>query len=295
MLKSMTGYGEASCEFEGINYNVEVRTLNNRYLKTSIRLPETVVFLEDEVEKIVKANMLRGSVSLALRTKNVSSEPAFDINQELMKAYAERLTGAIFGADIDCSLNLADLLTLPGVMQSVEPDEEKALEIKKVILETVKKAVKSLVSMREIEGQALEEDLKANCDSMSETLRLIRSKAHIVVEEYRDKLQKRVDELLKDAQLSIDQQLLTREVAIFADRCDISEEMARLDSHLKQFYEICEGSESAGRRLDFLCQEMFRETNTIGSKASDAQIGQWVVDLKCNIDRIKKQVQNVEE
>lgn len=294
MLKSMTGYGEASCEAVGMAYSAEIRTVNNRYLKNNMRLPDNLAYLEEEIDKLIKSRMDRGTVNLSIRTRTVSSEPAFEFNSEILIAFAQNLKNAAEQAGIESSINISDLLSLPGVVQPALPDEKETEIIRKSVLETVAQALDKLVTMRKIEGQQLEADLKSNCDDIKATLDKVRTRISVVVQEYKEKLEKRIDDLLKEAQLKIDEQTMIREVAVFADRSDISEEIARLDSHLMQFFDVCQSNESVGRRLDFLCQEMFREVNTIGSKASDSQICQWVVDLKCSVDRIKEQVQNVE-
>lgn len=290
----MTGYGEASCEVLGLAYSAEIRTVNNRYLKTNTRLPDNISFLEDEIDKLIKSKLDRGTVNLSIRVKTVSSEPAFDFNSEMLIKFAKNLKDAAEQAGIDSSINISDLLDLPGVVQAAEPDEKEAEIIKQNVMQTISQALDKLIEMRKIEGEQMNSDLKSNCQDIKATLEKVRTRTDVVVQEYREKLQKRIDDLLKEAQIKIDEQTVIREVAVFADRSDISEEIARLDSHLMQFLDVCQSNESAGRRLDFICQEMFREINTIGSKASDAQICQWVVDLKCSVDRIKEQVQNVE-
>lgn len=294
MLKSMTGYGEGCVETQGICYQVEVRSVNNRYLKTSLRVPDILNFLEEEIDKLLKESLVRGTVNYSLRIKNVAAEPMFEINEATLKMYIKQLSEAAGEAKVDLNINLANLVTLPGVVHNVEPDEEACDKMRQAVIQASRKAIDQLMAMREREGKAMADDLMSNCDQIKERVGQIRTKSPIVVKEYQEKLQKRIDDLLKEAQLNIDAQTLMREVAVFAERSDISEECTRLESHVSQFYSLCEQGESAGRRLDFLCQEMFREANTIGSKASDAQICQWVVDLKCFIDRIKEQVQNVE-
>jgi len=186
------------------------------------------------------------------------------------------------------------LLTLPGVIRPTSPDKEMAEQIKEVVLKISQEAIDKLKQMRAAEGNFLEADLKKRCRAIEQDLEQIRGRSAAVLQEYAKKLKKRVDKLLAQAELKLDEEILAREVAIFADRSDISEEVARLDSHLQQFAQTCKANDQAGRRLDFIGQEMLREANTIASKASDTEITCWVVDIKCQIDRIKEQVQNVE-
>jgi uncharacterized protein (TIGR00255 family) len=195
-------------------------------------------------------------------------------------------------------------LSLPEVITPAVPDKQAAENIKQLVLGTTRQALESVRQMRKAEGAALADELKKHCEQIRQKLEMIKHRASVVLIEYAQTLKKRAAELLAGGNLNIDQHLLAMEVAVFAERSDISEEVARLDSHIGQFTNcLNEGSEksagaaagqAAGRRLDFLSQEMLREANTIASKAGDAKIIHWVVDIKCLIDRIKEQVQNVE-
>ncbi len=296
MLTSMTGYGQASLEKDGVSYTLELRAVNSKYLKVVLRLPDDLGFLEDEIEKQLKKSLSRGTLNYSLRIKNVVAKPTFEINAAYLDAYIKQIDKIADGvnSNIATNVSLVELLSLPNVIQISEPDETAAESIRLAVGEITQKALDSLMQMRLTEGRAMAKDLEGNCHLMRDVLGNIKAKAPAVVTEYKDKLKKRVDELLKDAQLELDESILTREVAIFADRCDISEEIARLDSHIEQFLGLCQTGGVVGKRLDFLCQEMFRETNTMGSKASSSEIGKCIVDLKCCIDRIKEQVQNVE-
>ena len=195
---------------------------------------------------------------------------------------------------MDGPMDVSGLLTLPGILEPMKPDDKKVSKVKKFVLELTAKAIEDLNKMRLIEGNELKTDLIQNCDSVIEQLEQIKQRKDIVVQEYHEKLKTRIERLLTEAKLDLDQAVLSREVAVFAERCDISEELARLDSHLKQVAQNCDEGGQAGRRLDFLTQEMLREANTIGSKASDVEIAHCVVEIKCAIDRIKEQVQNIE-
>jgi len=294
MISSMTGFGEAATEADGISYTVEIKTVNNRYFKARLRLPDTAAFLEWEIEKLLRDRIRRGTVSCALHMKNVSGEALFELDENTLTDYIGKLRDIARANNIDNRFDIAGLLTLPGVVQPLCPDSEQTNRMKAVILELVNQAIEQVKQMRRAEGAALAEDLAANCRVITEKLQSIRDRREVVTEEYHDKLKKRVDELLAGAQLNIDEELLARETAIFADRCDIAEELARLNSHLDLFTGHCQTDQDAGRRLDFISQEMLREANTIASKASDARIARWVIDMKCAIDRIKEQVQNVE-
>ncbi len=290
----MTGYGEAQGEADGVSYAVEVKTVNNRYFKTIIKLPEPATFLEEDIDKLLRKNISRGTTNYVLRLKDTSASALFDIDERALQAVAEKLKRAGSSTGINATIDIGNLLTLPGIIQPAMPDKERAGQIRKLALEISQEALDKLKQMRATEGDYLEADINKCCTIIGEDLEQIRGRSDIVIKEYADKLKKRVNELLAHAELKIDEGILAREVAIFAERSDISEEVARLDSHLQQFAQCCRGSDQAGRRLDFISQEMLREANTIASKASDTETTRYVVNIKCQIDRIKEQVQNIE-
>jgi len=277
-----------------VTYAVEVKTVNNRYFKTTIKLPETAAFLEEDIERLLRQSLSRGTVSYVLRLKNVPANVLFDIDETALRGYMERLGRIGASVDINRVIDIGGLVYLPGILTPVLPDDKAAGKIREAVLGITRKALEKLKQMRAAEGAALAADLDCHCRAMRQDLEQIRSRNGIVLQEYRNRLKKRVDELLAEVKLELDEETLAREVAVFAERSDISEELARLESHLEQFDQSCQASEQAGRRLDFISQEMLREANTIASKASDSQIVRWVLDMKCRIDRIKEQVQNVE-
>ena len=294
MINSMTGYGEAQGESDGVSYAIEIKTVNNRYLKTIIKLPELATFLEEDIDKLLRQNISRGTVNYVLRLKNASASALFDIDETALQAVVERLNRAGSSTGINSTIDISNLLNLPGIIQAVLPDKERAEQIKKFVLKISQEALDKLKQMRATEGGYLEADIKKCCTAIEEDLEQIRGRSSIVLKEYAEKLKKRVNELLAHAELKIDEAILAREVAIFAERSDISEEVSRLDSHLQQFEQCCSGIDQSGRRLDFISQEMLREANTIASKASDTETTRYVVNIKCQIDRIKEQVQNIE-
>ncbi len=294
MLNSMTGYGEATEELEGVCYAVEIKAVNNRYLKTIIKLPEGVTFLEEEIDKELRKRLSRGTVNCVLRLKGATASSLFQIDEAALRSIVSQLNQVSSSVGVTGAIDLAGLLELPGIVQPVQPDEEQSARIKQFVLGLTGKALDKLQQMRESEGRFLEADLKKHCDAMLAELEIIRQRSGSVVLEYARRLRRRVEELLAEAKLKLDEQTLAREVAILADRSDISEEIARLDAHLQQFRQFCQTDGQAGRRLDFLSQEMLREVNTIGSKAADADIARSVVDIKCWIERLKEQIQNIE-
>lgn len=295
MISSMTGFARVCQEIDGVSYIVELKTVNNRYFKPTLRIPEAAAFLETDVERCLRKNIYRGSVSYTLRFKNTSGEPMFDIDTASLNSYLKKLND--LPGDVDGSsfrINLADLLVLPGVIRPAEPEEAAAEVMRQNVLAITTEAIEQLQKMRAEEGKALADDMQGNCELIKEKLKSVSARRETVINDYHDKLKKRVDQLTEQARLKIDEETLAREVAIYADRCDISEEIIRLGSHIEQFAVNSGNHGQTGRKLDFITQEMLREANTIASKASDAQICLDVVDIKTCIERIKEQVQNVE-
>jgi len=294
MINSMTGYGEAEGETNGVCYAVEIKALNNRYLRTIIKLPDAVAFLEEEIEKLLRKNLSRGTVNYVLRLKNMSANVFFDIDETALRTIMEKLGRVGSSAEVNTTVDVGSLLGLPGIIRPALPDKKVAGQIRKKVLEISQEAIEKLKQMRAAEGTALEADLKKNCKSIKQNLDRIHTRSALVLKGYTKKLTRRVNDLLVDAKLRCDEEAIAREAAIFADRSDISEEIARLDSHLQQLLNVCQTKGQVGRRLDFISQEMLREANTIASKSTDTEVTRLVVDMKCRIDRIKEQVQNVE-
>jgi uncharacterized protein (TIGR00255 family) len=294
MINSMTGYGEAQGQLNGASYAVEIKTVNNRYLKTIVRLPDVAAYLEEDIEKLLRGNLMRGTVNYVLRLKDASAVSIFDIDETSLETILEKLSRAGSSTGNKGTIDVGNLLNLPGIIRPAVPDEEAAAKIRDLVLRMTQEALDQLKQMRAAEGGFLAADLNKCCEAIERNLEQIRGRAAMVLEEYADKLRKRVDKLLARAELKLDEETLAREVAVFADRSDISEEISRLDSHVQQFEQCCRTNDQSGRKLDFISQEMLREANTIASKASDVETTRCVVDMKCQIDRIKEQVQNVE-
>jgi uncharacterized protein (TIGR00255 family) len=294
MINSMTGYGQAKGEIEGASYTIEVKAVNNRYFKSVIKLPELLAFLEGDIEKLLRKNLSRGTVNYVLRLREFSSNMLFDIDEKSLLEMVEKLNRAGTAAGLQGSFDISNLLSLPGIVRPLSPDDEMAEQNRQAVLQVSQEAIDKLKKMRSIEGNYLEQELKGHCEAIEKDLGQVRIRSTTVVREYAKKLRQRADLLLAEAKLKLDEETLAREVAVYADRSDISEEISRMDSHLQQFLQSCQGNEQAGRRLDFISQEMLRETNTIASKTTDGEITRCVVDMKCLIERIKEQIQNVE-
>lgn len=294
MIRSMTGFGEAHRDEDGHAYSVEIRSVNNRYFKASIRLPEDIAFLEPDVEQQLRRRLTRGSITLRLRMRNLTADAAPDVNVAVLERYTRLLAPLADKAGPDVTLDLATLASLPGVIQPREWTEAQRDATTAVVAALVDHAVDALLAMRSTEGAHLAADLQTQCAVVTDRVEQIAQRAPSVIQEYHERLHSRIKQLVADKGLTLAHDDLIREVAVYADRCDISEELARLRAHLDQFTGAIKGDDAAGRRLDFIAQEMLREINTIGSKANDPEIARLVIDVKSAIDRIKEQVQNVE-
>lgn len=293
MIVSMTGFGDATTERAGTHYTVEIRSLNNRFFKPIIKLPDNVSGLEPELESMLREKLGRGSITFILKMRTDSAEAAYHINIPALKSYVQQLQ-SIQGLDRFVQIDLASLVQLPGVCQEPRDETDEIERHGPVVREMALKAVHKLDAMRRREGQTLFTELMRHAQLIAENLSEIQKRAPLVVEDYNRRLQQRINQLLQSAELHVNESDVIKEVAVFAERADIAEEIQRLTSHLDAFEQSCRTSEHAGRKLDFIAQEMLREANTIGSKANDAQIARHIVEIKGAIDRLKEQVQNVE-
>jgi uncharacterized protein (TIGR00255 family) len=291
----MTGYGEASYQSDALSLAVELRALNNRYLKVSLRAPEPYSLLESEFEKVVRRTVKRGTLQIHLRCVRQYAPQDYRINVVALRSYLTQLQPVIGEFSLaNASTLLSQALALPGVVpepgtSSLNLDEEWPL-----IEHVLEDALGKLQTMRQEEGRAMAQELLSLRDHIAAQLASIRERAPQVAALFRDRLLERVRSLLTEVDVQLDRNDLIKEVSIFAERSDIAEEVVRLASHLDQFQVIVNEPESAGRKLEFLTQEMFREANTIGSKASDVAISRHVVEIKGALEKIRELIQNVE-
>lgn len=289
-LRSMTGFGAASLERGGLRVRCEVRSVNHRHLVVRVKGPSELGGVDVEIEKYTKALLARGSVSLNLWLERDDELGAAKIHKGLLLAYAAELDALAAEAGRTDRVSMDRLLGLPGVVGgedgSAWVDEARALS-----LETASAALEDLVEMRAAEGAALEIDLLANCALLAELMAGVAERMPEVVQAHFEALKRRVAEL---AEAKPKDEELARELALIADRHDVSEELTRLASHLSQLEGLVKGAGAVGRKLDFLIQETLREVNTIGSKCNDAAVAHLVVDMKNIVERLREQVQNVE-
>ncbi|MEW6250580.1 MAG: YicC/YloC family endoribonuclease [Planctomycetota bacterium] len=293
MIRSMTGFGEARCEEGGQAWQVEIRSFNQRYLKTTLYLPDEFAYLETEIDRQVRARLTRGSVTLRLHVRSTGAQAAGALNTAAVAAYVEQLRNAL-PLDARVTIDVAALLALPGVCETPELLPEEREQRAELITRLTETALDRLVAMRTTEGQALAADLARHCEVIRRCLANTTARAPVVVVEYRDRLKARIDELLAGSNVHFAAEDLLKEVSIYAERSDISEELSRLAGHLEQFAQQMAAPEPTGRKLEFIAQEMLREANTMGSKTGDAAIAREIIEIKSAIDRIKEQVQNAE-
>lgn len=290
----MTGHGSGHRQQDGLNVAAELRTVNNRYYKLSLRCTDGFLSLESRIDDLVRQSIRRGTVQLDLRIDREASAESYRLNEKALASYFNQLR--TFGPElgIGVEIRLDSLLTLPGVVNEHLATPEDTEAIWPVIEGTIQDALNGLARMRQDEGQAMATDLQDNCRAIGRELDAIEKLAPQVVESYRARLLDRLNKLLSEVGASVQPSDVVREVGLFAERSDISEETVRLRSHLDQFLTFMKGAESNGRKLEFLTQEMFREANTIGSKSNDATIARHVIEVKTAIERIREMIQNVE-
>lgn len=290
----MTGFGESHQQADGLAVLVEVRTINNRYFKFSMRSGEGYTALESQVEAAVRDKIKRGTVQVNLQVQRASSPDDYSINSAVLESYRQQLLGLQSRWGTKADVPIENLLALPGVVNEKLSDPSVAEADWPVIERTLLAALDQLSKMRRDEGQAMASDLAANCRSIGAVLKQIAARAPLVVDAFRARLTERIRTALAEHELILNPADLVREISIYAERSDICEEIVRLDSHLTQFQEIMASQDSAGRKLEFLTQEMLREINTIGSKSSDIEIARHVIEIKATIERLREMIQNVE-
>lgn len=293
MIISMTGFGRGEASSEGITVTVETKSVNSRYLDVSLRLPQSIQDKELEFKEIIQDRINRGKINVSVRiNKAETGEPDIQINPNLVQGYKKLLDRLRKAAGISQEVTLQDLLQFNDIFITREEDEETLNLIWTLTRRATQEALDQLVDMRSQEGSQLEEDLLGRIEHIQQKLEIIQELTDGRAEEAREQLLERIQRLV-DNDL-IDEERLELEIAVLVDKMDITEELVRLQSHLKFFKEAVEQEDSVGRRLNFLSQEMNREINTIGSKANSSEISQHVVHAKESLEQIKEQIQNVE-
>jgi uncharacterized protein (TIGR00255 family) len=294
LVLSMTGFGDARFQDSRWSIEVEVRTVNNRHLKFSAKVSEPYAALETELERLVRDKVRRGAVQLFVRIERPRRAEDYRLNIVALASYRDQLRELSGNGDGRDAVNLASLLALPGVVEEVRPSACNPHEDWPEIARVVSEALALLEAARIQEGRVMATELQALGHSVADHLGQITTRGPQVVQSYQKRLTERIASLVQDQGVTVDPKDLIREVAILADRSDITEEIVRLRAHLAQYQEILHDTESSGRKLEFVVQEMGREANTIGSKAGDVEISRNVVEIKGLLEKIRELIQNVE-
>ena len=292
MIKSMTGYGRAVETVNGREFTVELRSVNNRYLDCSVKLPRTLTFAEEAVKQAVKASISRGKVDVFISVRSEGGEEVkVRLNEAVLEGYLAAMRQMVEKHGVADDISVSTVSRLPEVfaVERPEVDEEQLLAD---LLSVVSKALEGYDAMRTTEGAALEQDLRSRGQTILDLVAQVEQGNGQTVSDYRARLEAKLQEVL--ANTSIDESRILTEAAIFADKVAVDEETVRLRSHLKQMDSMLTGGGAVGRKLDFLLQEMNRETNTIGSKCSDVRLARIVVDIKAELEKIREQTQNIE-
>jgi uncharacterized protein (TIGR00255 family) len=295
VILSMTGFGRATREVEGLGLEIEARSVNHRHLDLRVRLPKLLADRETAVKQQIQGRMSRGKVDVTINLAMSAAEAQLEIDDAIAGQYVEASKTLRARHGLTEALDVASLLALPGVTKIVETERDPGL-LEGPLADAVEEAIEALLAMRAAEGARLADELENRLTTVSALADAFEKRSGEVLTAARERLQKRAEQIKREVGL-LDDARLHQEIVIAADRLDITEELVRLRSHVSQFREIlndADGSEAVGRRLDFLLQELGREANTVGSKANDAPLAQDVVELKTELERIREQVQNVE-
>ena len=292
MIKSMTGFGRSTYENEGREYIVEIKSVNNRFTDINIKMPRNLNYLEEKIRKQILSNISRGKVEVSIQLNNNSDlGKKINLNTDIAKKYIEELKKLSEETNIIDNINIMDVAKFPDVL-NIRIDEEAEEVIEKELFTALDSAINSFLDMRQKEGSKIKVDLENRIEVIKQKIEQISSISAGLVDEYIVKLETRIKELLKTD--VVDQTRLAQEVVIYSDKCSVEEEITRLKSHISQFLNLRNENIAIGKKLDFLIQEMNRETNTIGSKANNLEITNFVVDIKTELENIREQIQNIE-
>lgn len=290
-MKSMTGFGRASLESNGKNYIIEIKTVNNKYSDITVKSPKRLSFTEDKIRKQIANRITRGKVEVSVSFFDFSNKSKnVVLNKEIAKEYIKQLREIADENNLSENISVVEIAELPDILNSIDSDNDE--EIASEALQCLNMALDSLIEMRKAEGENIKQDLLVRIERVQNLVDKIAENSKGIVEEYVSKLEKRVKEILKTD--VVDENRIAQEAVIYADKTSIEEELTRLNSHIVQFKELVNSDGPVGKKLDFMIQEMNRETNTIGSKAGSGEITKAVIDLKVELEDIREQIQNIE-
>ena len=290
-MKSMTGFGRASLESNGKNYIIEIKTVNNKYSDITVKSPKRLSFMEDKIRKQIANRITRGKVEVSVSFFDFSNKSKnVVLNKQIAKEYIKQLREIADENNLSENISVVEIAKLPDILNSIDSDNDE--EIAGEALKCLNMALDSLIEMRKAEGENIKQDLLVRIERVQNLVDKIAENSKGIVEEYVSKLEKRVKEILKTD--VVDENRIAQEAVIYADKTSIEEELTRLNSHIVQFKELVNSDGPVGKKLDFMIQEMNRETNTIGSKAGSGEITKAVIDLKVELEDIREQIQNIE-
>lgn len=290
-MKSMTGFGRASLESNGKNYIIEIKTVNNKYSDITVKSPKRLSFMEDKIRKQIANRITRGKVEVSVSFFDFSNKSKnVVLNKEIAKEYIKQLREIADENNLSENISVVEIAKLPDILNSIDSDNDE--EIASEALQCLNMALDSLIEMRKTEGENIKQDLLVRIERVQKLVDKIAENSKGIVEEYVSKLEKRIKEILKTD--VVDENRIAQEAVIYADKTSIEEELTRLNSHIVQFKELVNSDGPVGKKLDFMIQEMNRETNTIGSKAGSGEITKAVIDLKVELEDIREQIQNIE-
>ena len=293
-MKSMTGYGRGECTMYERKFTVEIKAVNHRYNDITVKLPRAIMGFEDEIKKAISKKVFRGKLDVFVNFESFSQEDInISVNEPLAKSYTETLRKLKSDLHLDGDVTIEIVSKFPDVItvdKSIS-NENTENEIRECLMKAVEDATDAFVAMREVEGETLKKNIIEKFAFVNDALQKIEERAPWVSKDYRARLEAKLADL---DEIQVDESRLLTEVLLFADKACIDEEITRLHSHISQMYSIVEENVPVGRKLDFLVQEMNRETNTIGSKSNDIEITNHVVDIKSEIEKIREQIQNIE-
>ena len=290
-MKSMTGFGRASLESNGKNYIIEIKTVNDKYSDITVKSPKRLSFMEDKIRKQIANRITRGKVEVSVSFFDFSNKSKnVVLNKEIAKEYIKQLREIADENNLSENISVVEIAKLPDILNSIDSDNDE--EIASEALQCLNMALDSLIEMRKTEGENIKQDLLVRIERVQNLVDKIAENSKGIVEEYVSKLEKRVKEILKTD--VVDENGIAQEAVIYADKTSIEEELTRLNSHIVQFKELVNSDGPVGKKLDFMIQEMNRETNTIGSKAGSGEITKAVIDLKVELEDIREQIQNIE-
>ena len=291
MVKSMTGYGKSSLSIDTREYQVEIKSVNHKYIDTNIKMPRIISYLEEDIRKIITSKLKRGKIDIFISFENYSKDGNnIQINSNLAKMYIQNLKKLAEEESISANIEVTEITKLPDILTIKSNIDEN--QIKSELLQTVEEAINNLINMRQSEGERISRDILSKISQIEDKKQEIFVLSTGLIDEYVVKLEARIKEILKTEE--VDKSRLMQEVVIYADKCSVEEEITRLTSHIEQLRNLINSNEPNGKKMDFIIQEMNRETNTIGSKANNLEITNRVVDIKTILEDIREQIQNIE-